>query len=168
MNFSTPWFKNSWLKSLGLKSLGLKSPTSWDVLQPLVPLALVLLLSSRHQKVIKWQLWLFKMIKFSLKQHHFLLNFHFEWKKVSFEDFLVTTWERENESQRKLYKLLLTSKIIWAHCAEARFISDALGLFWRQWLALANETQQFILAHSCFKIAWRLKIPPFGHKSDSH
>ena len=30
-----------------------------------------------------------------------MLNPHFEWKKVSFDDFLVTTWEQENESQRK-------------------------------------------------------------------
>ena len=61
----------------------------------------VLLLSSRHQKVIKWQLFLFQMIKFSLKRHHFVLNPHFEWKRVSFDGFLMTTWEPENKSQRK-------------------------------------------------------------------
>ena len=35
------------------------------------------------------------MLKFSLKRRHFSL------KKFSFDDFLITTWEREVESQRK-------------------------------------------------------------------
>ena len=92
-------------------------------------------------------------------------------KKFFFEN-LLNNFRKKN-FQKFSYRPewcapFLISKTIWAHCAEARFISDALGIFWRQWLALANETQQFILAHSCFKIAWRLKIPPFGHKSDSH
>ena len=35
------------------------------------------------------------------KTTSFILNHHFEWKKLSFDDFLMTTWEQENESQRK-------------------------------------------------------------------
>ena len=60
-----------------------------------------LLLSSRHRKVIKWQFILFKMTKFSLKWWWFHLNFFFEQKKLPFDDFLMTTWEQENESKRK-------------------------------------------------------------------
>ena len=36
---------------------------------------------------------------FALKRRYF--DFNFEWKKVSFDDFLVTTWQREDKSQRK-------------------------------------------------------------------
>ena len=64
-------------------------------------LALDLSLSSRHQKVIKWQLLLFKMVKLSLKQSHYSLNTHFEWEKLSFVDFLLTTSKRQVESKRK-------------------------------------------------------------------
>ena len=62
---------------------------------------LALNLSSRHQKVIKPQYTLFEMMKYSLKWSHYSLGTHFEWDKLSFDDFLVTTWEREVESQRK-------------------------------------------------------------------
>ena len=55
-------------------------------------LAFVLWLSSCHQK--------FKMTKFSLKLHHLFLNPHFEWKQLSFDDFLLTTWEQDVEIQQ--------------------------------------------------------------------
>jgi hypothetical protein len=41
------------------------------------------------------------MTKFSLKRSHYSLNTPFEWEKLSFDDFSMTTWEREVESQRK-------------------------------------------------------------------
>ena len=47
------------------------------------------------------QLLLFEMIKYSLKWSHYSLNSHFEWEKLSFDDFLVTTWEWKGESKRK-------------------------------------------------------------------
>ena len=44
---------------------------------------------------------LFKMINLSPKWRHFVLNLNLESKKVLFDDFLVTTSERENEGERK-------------------------------------------------------------------
>ena len=41
------------------------------------------------------------MTKFSLKRSHYSLNTHFEWEKLSIDDFLMTTWEREVDSQGK-------------------------------------------------------------------
>ena len=67
----------------------------------LFSLAHNLSLSNRHQKFIKMQLILFKMMKFSLKRSHYSLNTPFEWEKLSFDDFLMMTWEREVESQRR-------------------------------------------------------------------
>ena len=64
----------------------------------LFPPALVLSLSSRHQKVIKWQLCVFKMLKFSLFHSN---SFFLEPKKLSFDDFLMTTWEQENKRKKK-------------------------------------------------------------------
>ena len=63
--------------------------------------ALNLTLLICHWKVIKWKLILFLMMKYLLKWSHYSLNTHFEWEKLTFDDFLVTTWEREVESQRK-------------------------------------------------------------------
>ena len=40
-------------------------------------------------------------MKFSLKTINCSLNTHFEWEKLSFDDFLMTTWEPEVDSQRK-------------------------------------------------------------------
>ena len=47
------------------------------------------------------QLLLLEMIKYSLKWSHYSLNSHFEWEKLSVDDFWMKTWEREFESQRK-------------------------------------------------------------------
>ena len=54
-----------------------------------------------HKKIIKRQLISFEIMKYSLKWSHYSLSTHFEWEKLSFDDFLVTTWEQEVESQRK-------------------------------------------------------------------
>ena len=63
------------------------------------------LLFTSSQVVIKKSsndnFFLFKMMKISLKGHHYSLNTHFDWEKLSFDYFLMTTWEREVESQRK-------------------------------------------------------------------
>ena len=37
----------------------------------------------------------------SLNWRHFSLKPHLEWKKLSLDDFLMTTWERDVKSQRK-------------------------------------------------------------------
>ena len=50
---------------------------------------------SGSQVVIEWQILSFKMMKFLQEQSHYSLNSHFEWKKMSFDDFLMMTWERE-------------------------------------------------------------------------
>ena len=41
------------------------------------------------------------MAKFLLKRSHYSLNAHFEFEKVSLDDFLMTTWMWEVKSQRK-------------------------------------------------------------------
>ena len=64
-------------------------------------LTLDLGLSSCHQKVLKWQFISFKVMKFSLKQSHSQLIIVFDWEKLSSGDFLMITWEPEDESQRK-------------------------------------------------------------------
>ena len=56
---------------------------------------------SHSQAVIKIHLVLLKMMKISLEWHHFSLNLHFEWKKLWFDYFLMTTWEGENKCQRE-------------------------------------------------------------------
>ena len=40
-------------------------------------------------------------MKYLLKWSHYSLNTHFEWEKLSFDDFLMMTWEREDKSQIK-------------------------------------------------------------------
>ena len=64
-------------------------------------LALNLSLSNRHQNGIKMQLILFKMMKLSLKRSHYSLNTPFEWEKMSFDDFLMTTWDQEVKSKKR-------------------------------------------------------------------
>ena len=61
----------------------------------LFSLALDLSLSSRQQKDIKWQFLFIQNDEVFTKTKSFLLNTHF-WLR-----FLMTTWEREVESQRK-------------------------------------------------------------------
>ena len=62
-------------------------------------------LASHHQKVIKWQLILSKMMKYSIKRRYFLLNPHFESKKLSLDDFLMMTWERERKKGQQIPRL---------------------------------------------------------------
>ena len=67
-------------------------------------------LASHHWKIcymysviLLWRwLWNENDEVFSKWSHH-SLNTHFEWEKMSFDDFLVTTWEREVNSQKKKF-----------------------------------------------------------------
>ena len=64
---------------------------------------------SRSQVIIKW-LFLFQMIKFLLKRHHFILNPHFEWKRLVIslffdDDFRARQREPEKKRNRKFCAL---------------------------------------------------------------
>ena len=76
---------------------------AWDIVR--IYCSFFLSLSFSHSKVVIKKSsndnFVLKMIKFSLKLWCFHSNPFFEPKKLSFDDFLMTTWERENESERK-------------------------------------------------------------------
>ena len=50
------------------------------------------------------------------KMMSFHLSPHLEWKKLSFDDFFITTWETENKSQRK------KNQKIWTCVVEHGFL----------------------------------------------
>ena len=76
---------------------------------------------------------LFKMMKISLKRHHYFLNTHFDWEKLSFDYFLMTTWEREVDSQKKKepqiprldHDKICSQKLIWSTLWE-NFLIDIM------------------------------------------
>ena len=67
----------------------------------LFSLSFDLSLSIRHQKVIKWQLLLFQMMKFSLIRSHYSLNTHFEWEKLSLDDFLMSKSKKSRAKEKE-------------------------------------------------------------------
>ena len=116
----------------------------------LFPLALVLLLSSRHQMTT------FLVLNDKVFTKHFVLNPHFEWKRVSFDYFLMTTWKRENESQRKkkpqiprqspfIFKVVFSTIFAWHYFQATSLIS-------------AESTPKFcqvkIVQNSVLKMNW--------------
>ena len=67
----------------------------------LFSLALVPSLSTRQLFKVKTSLFQWKHHPFSLKSWSFHIIFFFEQKKEISDDFFMTTWERENKSERK-------------------------------------------------------------------
>ena len=113
-----------------------------------------LLLSSCDQKVIKWQLILLEMMKYSLKWSHYSLNTHFEWEKLTFDDFLVTTWEREVESQRKKETtnstpMMFVRSLFWI-CPLAQWIKLSFVYFWpiQEETVFRKLTVKFIISNT--------------------
>ena len=100
----------------------------------LIPMALDLSLSSRDQKVIKGQLFLFKMIKFSVKGRLFSLNPHLEWRKCH-----LTTWEQENESQRKKEPQIPRLRdVVFETCCPT-YVCGTMSLFMKQLLDVKSK-----------------------------
>ena len=78
----------------------------------LVPLPLVLSLWIRYEKVINWKL-CFQNDKVFTRMMMFSLKPLFEPKKMPFDDFLMTTWERKNENERKNEQEILCQWLLW-------------------------------------------------------
>ena len=77
---------------------------------------LVLSLSSRQLFKVKTSLFEWKHCHISLKWWSFHPIPLFEWKKVSFDDFFMTTWARENESERKKEPQIPRLCSFWNQC----------------------------------------------------